>query len=171
MGQLLDAMRRRQAYYHEALAFLLLRLFVQNMRDYPVHPLTQASWCLVVLDALDMAGRLPPELLPQDSVGLAGSSEDGVVDEEGAISEVRSNAGYHVMRLVFERMEDLSKRKPLTPTETTYVQMLVRTYRARHELDFMLMPPHVRAFCKALFVSPTSVVSSVGRQRARAPRR
>ncbi|CAK0848191.1 unnamed protein product [Prorocentrum cordatum] len=203
VAQILDAMRRRQAYFNEALALLLLRQFVEGMRDYPVHPLTQTAWCLVELNVLDMADRLQP-LLPEEAAAAGGAEVP-----EGA----GSAAARQVMREVFERMESLSGARPLTPTQTCYVQQLVRSYHSwegagcalrsrgprcqgggggalagagqlgpvawpglvvcgkcswrapdgKYEVDYRLQPAHVRAFCKSLFVSSTSVVSSVGR--------
>jgi len=138
VAQVLDAMRRRRTFYSETLALLLMRLFLENMRAYAVHPLTQTAWCLVELDSLDLAARMLPDLVP--------ASEDG-----------------GLMRLVLERMEELSRKEPLTTTQRCYVQQLVRAYHYKYELDYGLQPQHVRTFCRLLFDVPSSVITSVGR--------
>jgi len=142
VAQVLDAMRRKRAYYHERLALMLMERFLAGFRDYAVHPLTQTSWCLVELDALDLADQLPE--------GLVQTSEE-------------ESAGLAVIRMVLERMEELSLQRPLTATQQKYVQQLVRSYHYKHEVDYGLLPPRTKAFCKALFDVPTAVVKSVAR--------
>merc|ERR1719152_676506 len=93
---------------------------------------------------------MPPQLLPR--------TEDG---ETPAMC---------VMRLGLERMEQLSLREPLTPTQRCYVQQLIRAYHYKHELDFGLQPHHLKAFCRTLFDVPTSVTASVARRPSPPPR-
>lgn len=144
-------MRRMQKHVEEPLILLFMRLFLQRLNDCTVHQLTQASWCLVELDALELADQMPPQLLPR--------TEDG---ETPAMC---------VMRLVLERMEQLSLREPLTPTQRCYVQQLIRAYHYKHELDFGLQPQRVRSFCRTIFDVPTSVTASVARAPKRRPSR
>ena len=63
---------------------LLFHRFFETLEDYGVHPLTQAAWCLVELDALDYAQELPA---PPDEVS------------EGFPK------GRYAMRRVFERLQ------------------------------------------------------------------
>merc|ERR1712226_1679726 len=62
VAQVLDAMRRKRMHQHETLLCNLLQHFVERLQEYKVHPLTQAAWCLVELDALDMAAEIPSTL-------------------------------------------------------------------------------------------------------------
>merc|ERR1711862_713644 len=126
----LDAMRRRQTAFRDPLVLLLMKCFVENLAEYDVHPLTQATWCLVELEALELTGQLPPNLLP---------SQEG---ESPSVS---------IMRLALGRLEELNRQEPFTPTQLCYVQQLVRAYHYKHELDFGLQPQHLRAFCRSLF--------------------
>ncbi|CAE7033757.1 SPAC3H1.10 [Symbiodinium natans] len=142
VAQVLDAMRRRSAFSHEPLLVLLSERFFNNLDTYPVHPLTQASWCLVELDALNLAKGLRQEL-PGDEP-TQGFPE-----------------GRFAMRRVFERLEDLNSRSPFTPTQRCHVQQLIRAYRYRFELDYGLLPQKVKSFCKSQFDVSNSVVSSV----------
>eukprot|EP00439_Symbiodinium_sp_Y106_P016933 s2303_g2.t1 len=121
---------------------LLFRCFFGNLDAYPVHPLTQASWCFVELDALNLAKDLCPDL-PSDE------STQGFPE------------GRFAMRRVFERLEDLNARNAFTPTQRCHVQQLIRAYRYRFELDYGLMPQKVKSFCKSQFDISNSVVSSV----------
>ncbi|CAE7574889.1 SPAC3H1.10 [Symbiodinium pilosum] len=142
VAQVLDAMRRRSTFSHEQLLVLLFERFFNSLDTYPVHPLTQASWCLVELDALDLAKGLGHEL-PSDESGQG------------------FPAGRFAMRRVFERLEDLNSEKPFTPTQRCHVQQLIRAYRYRFELDFGLLPQKVKSFCKSQFDVSNSVVSAV----------
>ncbi|CAE7796569.1 unnamed protein product, partial [Symbiodinium sp. CCMP2592] len=138
VAQVLDAMRRRSAFSHEQLLVLLFRCFFGNLDAYPVHPLTQASWCFVELDALNLAKDLCPDL-PSDE------STQGFPE------------GRFAMRRVFERLEDLNARNTFTPTQRCHVQQLIRAYRYRFELDYGLMPQKVKSFCKSQFDISNSV--------------
>merc|ERR1712107_239975 len=142
-----DAMRRKQQHVDEPLILLLMRLFLERFGDYTVHQLTQATWCLVELDALELATKMPSDLLPTTGT-----------EETPAMC---------VIRLAFERMEELSLQVPLTPTQRLYVQQLIRAYHYKHELDYGLQPHHIRAFCRTVFDVPISVTASA----ARPPRR
>mmetsp|Transcript_24947 Transcript_24947/g.45371 ORF Transcript_24947/g.45371 Transcript_24947/m.45371 type:complete len:360 (+) Transcript_24947:3-1082(+) len=148
VAQMLDAMRRQRAYSREALTSLLLQRFFKDMENYAVHPLTQAAWCMIELDALELTSELPSELFP---------------------TQAGEAAAVCAMRLVLSRMEELAQRQPLTATQRCYVQQLVRAYHYKHEVDYGLQPHHIRLFCRSLFDVPTSVASSVARPRK--PRR
>lgn len=139
VAQVLDGMRRRKAFYSEGLALLLMQCFLETLQAYGVHPLTQASWCFVELEALPLAERMPEGLLAT------------------AFNETPSRC---FMRLVFVRMDELGRNTPLTPTQRCYVQQLVRAYRYKNEVDFGLQPMDVRAFCKSVFDVPSSVISA-----------
>eukprot|EP00931_Biecheleriopsis_adriatica_P117813 TRINITY_DN9329_c0_g1_i1.p1 TRINITY_DN9329_c0_g1~~TRINITY_DN9329_c0_g1_i1.p1 ORF type:complete len:534 (-),score=82.45 TRINITY_DN9329_c0_g1_i1:186-1787(-) len=142
VAQVLDALRRRSAFCHEPLLGLLFRRFFDRVQDYAVHPLTQASWCLVELDALDLAAALPWE-----------SQRDE--HHQG------DPAARYAMRQVLERLEELNTRQPFTPTQRCHVQQLIRAYHYRHELDYSLQPQKVKSFCKTQFDVSTSMVSAV----------
>ncbi|CAE8596711.1 unnamed protein product, partial [Polarella glacialis] len=144
VAQVLDALRRRSAFVDEQLLALLFRRFFERLPDYAVHPLTQASWCLVELDALDLAADLPPELLA-----------DGEETPQGNVAARRA------MRRVLERLEALNEQQAFTPTQRVHVQQLLRSYNYRHELDHGLQPPKVKSFCKSQFDVSTSVVKAV----------
>jgi len=144
VAQVLDAMRRRQMFSHEGLLVLLFHRFFSTLTSFAVHPLTQASWCLVELDALDRAEELHQELPPDEP--------------PQGFPEAR-----YAMRRVFERLQELDSKEPLTPTQRCHVQTLIKAYRYRHELDHGLLPPKVKSFCKAQFDVSSSVVSAVAR--------
>ncbi|CAK9068012.1 unnamed protein product [Durusdinium trenchii] len=129
VAQVLDALRRRAGVVrHDALLELLFYRFFNKLETFPVHPLTQAAWCLVELDALDLAEQLPPHPEPP-------TPEDAGNTSQGFPS------GREAMRRVFERMQELDAKEPLTPTQRGHVQQLIRAYRYRYELDFGLLPP------------------------------
>eukprot|EP00434_Breviolum_minutum_P024980 symbB.v1.2.022067.t1/scaffold1943.1/size95470/1 len=111
-----------------------------TLTNFAVHPLTQASWCLVELDALDRAEELHQELPPDEA--------------PQGFPQAR-----YAMRRVFERLQELDSKEPLTPTQRCHVQTLIKAYRYRHELDHGLLPPKVKSFCKAQF-DVSSKVSS-----------
>eukprot|EP00435_Cladocopium_sp_Y103_P044302 s412_g12.t1 len=140
----LDAMRRRQMFSHPGLLVLLFQRFFSTLPSYSVHSLTQASWCLVELDALDHAEELHQELPPDEA--------------PQGFPQAR-----YAMRRVFERLQELDSQEPFTPTQRCHVQTLIRAYRYRHELDHGLLPPKVKSFCKAQFDVSSSVVSAVAR--------
>lgn len=144
VAQVLDAMRRRQMFSHPGLLVLLFQRFFSTLPSYSVHSLTQASWCLVELDALDCAEELHQELPPDEA-------------PQGFPQ------GRYAMRRVFERLQELDSQEPFTPTQRCHVQTLIRAYRYRHELDHGLLPPKVKSFCKAQFDVSSSVVSAVAR--------
>lgn len=144
VAQVLDAMRRRQMFSHPDLLVLLFQRFFNTLPSYSVHSLTQASWCLVELDALDRAEELHQELPPDEA--------------PQGFPQAR-----YAMRRVFERLQELDSQEPLTPTQRCHVQTLIRAYRYRHELDHGLLPPKVKSFCKAQFDVSSSVVSAVAR--------
>ncbi|CAE7352140.1 SPAC3H1.10, partial [Symbiodinium sp. CCMP2456] len=142
VAQVLDAMRRRSAFSHEQLLVLLFRCFFSNLDAYPVHPLTQASWCFVELDALNLAKDLCPDM-PSDE------STQGFPE------------GRFAMRRIFERLEDLNAHNTFTPTQRCHVQQLIRAYRYRFELDYGLMPQKVKSFCKSQFDISNSVAPAL----------
>ncbi|CAJ1455924.1 unnamed protein product [Effrenium voratum] len=96
VAQVLDALRR-STFRHEALLAILFHRFFGNLPK-AVHPLTQASWCLIELDALDRAKDLKQEL-PDD-------------EPEQGFPEAR-----YAMRRVFELLEGLDQAEPFTPTQ------------------------------------------------------
>lgn len=143
---ILDSMRGKQAFYHNALTRLLLRHLLENLCIYPVHSLTRAAWNLVELDALDAAGSAPPELL--------------TLKDDETVSRC-------AMRLILERLQELQRLGPLTPAQRRDAQRLARAYHHKYELEYNLQPHHVKAFCRSLFDVPPSVVSSVTRPHRR----
>jgi len=147
--QLLDAMRRKQACYNEDLLLELMHLYLGNLRVYEVQQLTQATWCLVELDALELARS--ERALQTLHVPCQGD-------------ETPSRC---IMRIAMERMEELHLSVPLTPRQLSYVQQLVRAYHYKHEVEYGLQPFHVKAFCKSLFDLPTSMTSSLARRQNR----
>jgi len=153
--QVLDAMRRKQAFIDEGLLLELMCLMLKAMQDYEVQQLTQGAWCLVELDALDLAWRVPLAFLPPLTRYDAGGIGQGAEESPGR----------RVMRGVLERMEELNSSSAFTPTVLCYVQNLVRAYHYKNETDYNLQPQHVKAFCKSLFAVPTAVTSSVTRRR------
>lgn len=141
VAQVLDAMRRKEVY-HKELVRLLMRVFIENTAQHEVHSLTQTTWCFVEMDALGLANEMPAGLLP--------------VAENESPSQC-------FMRLALDRLRELDQRTPMSPVQRCYVQELVKGYRYRHEVEFGLLPQHVKGFCKLIFDIPSSVVSSVVR--------
>jgi hypothetical protein len=142
VAQVLDTLRRR-GVRHEGLLVALLDSILRDLDAYEAHPLTQALWCLVELDALELASQTT----------LAHSDEE--------------SAARCLMRLGLERMATLQTRRPLSPTQLCYVQQMVRAYHYRYEMDYNLQPRHVKEFCGTLFDLPTSVTSSIVRSSRR----
>lgn len=151
VAQVLDAMRRMRQHRSEALLQRMLQLFLQELESHDVHGLTQCSNCLVDLDALDLLEKLP--------AGTAGLLE----------LQPEETAAVCAMRLVFERMETLERQMPFTAMQRCCAQNLVRSYHYKHELDYGMLPQHVRTFCRSLFDVPSTVASSVARRRPRLP--
>jgi len=101
VAQVLDTMRRKQLHCHDTLIRLMLEHMLKNLGEYNVHPLTQAVYCLLELDALDLTESIPSGLL---------------VMEEG---ETSSRC---VMRLFLERLKQLHELVPLTPIQRLHAQ-------------------------------------------------
>eukprot|EP00927_Polykrikos_kofoidii_P073425 TRINITY_DN69463_c0_g1_i1.p1 TRINITY_DN69463_c0_g1~~TRINITY_DN69463_c0_g1_i1.p1 ORF type:complete len:522 (+),score=101.01 TRINITY_DN69463_c0_g1_i1:93-1658(+) len=177
VAQLLDAMRRQRRFHPEELLIQLMGLLVRDLRDYEVQQLTQAAWCIVDLDALELAARLPPAVLEAAAASSVprrpspptppraegdGGTDELVATVGGADVEPPSRL---LIRIVFERMEELAKPSQggLTPTQLCYVQQLARDYRYKYELEFGLLPQHVKAYCRSLFEVSTTVTSSMAR--------
>jgi len=146
VAQVLDTMRRKQLHCHDTLIRLMLEHMLKNLGEYNVHPLTQAVYCLLELDALDLTESIPSGLL---------------VMEEG---ETSSRC---VMRLFLERLKQLHELVPLTPIQRLHAQHLVRTYRYRNEIEYNMQPHAVKAFCRSLYDVPASVAASLARPRRR----
>lgn len=147
--QLLDAMRRKSAFFHRELALKLMRAFYDGLQSYAVHPLTQGGWCLVELDMLDLAESLPPNVLQ-------------IQDDE--------SFGQCALRTVFVQLEKLALEKPFTATQQRYVQQLIRSCQDKYDINYGLLPSRTKAFCKSLFDVPTAVVTSVARGSRRSGR-
>jgi len=133
-----------------------------------VRQITQAAWCLVDMEALALvpvpqAARPPPPPAPPPQ--KQGESEAITGDESAAAVAQTEPPGRYFMRLVLQRLEELNRQAPFTPTQLTYVQQLVRDYRYKHELEFGLLPQPVKLFCRSLFEVPTTIAASLGRKR------
>lgn len=146
VAQVLDTMRRKQLHCHDTLIRLMLEHMLSNLGEYTVHPLTQAVYCVLELEALDLTESLPSGLL---------------VMQEG---ETPSRC---VMRLFLERLKKLHELVPLTPIQRLHAQHLDRTYRYRNEIEYNMQPHAVKAFCRSLYDVPASVAASLARPRRR----